>query len=189
MHLFPYKEKSIDGVITGLSRRKPIASFIEANVTKVTSAHGIYCIDRNIASICHLMGDVGDFLVIHFIGYKVKMTGYSMQNREGGYWNPLNWVLKGSNNFIDFTQIDAQNLADNDANCASLIIRSFSKTSDSFFSYFMLETTGKNCGQNTVFNLAEFEVFGYLKKDSVASCSVTKHSMFHIYISIFLLVK
>lgn len=194
MRHFPFKENSIDGVITGLSRIKPVANFIEANVTKLfSSAYGVKCVDRNADTYCHTgsNGATGDYLFIHFLGYKVKMTGYSMQNRKGesGYWNPLTWVLKGSNNFIDFQQIDTQGMADNNANCAAGIIRSFQKTSTSFFSYFMLQTTGKNCQKNNVFNLAEFEVFGYLKKDIAASCSGTRHSMLYIFLSIFLFVK
>ena len=113
-----------------------------------------------------------------------------MQNREDGYWNPIKWTLKGSNNFIDFQDLDRKNLESNNANCAGNITRSFIATSDEYFSYFKFETNGKSCGGCNYFNLAEFELFGYLKKDNILTCHISKDSLIiHLSLPIFLMLS
>ena len=124
---FQYEENSLNGIITNL-KNSYYNIYYELKATVNPQYYylgGIYCIDRNSSSFCHSTNSSTAYFELFFSGYKVILEGYSIQNRDGYFWDLLNWKVQGSNDHISYYDLDIQNLIESEEYCGKNKIRSY----------------------------------------------------------------
>ena len=194
---FPYKENSLEGVF-GLGVRTfkfPIRYGVSLSSAPSIDHKVENCFDGNPLTICHTDAYLNgtEYLQIQFYDFKFKIEGFAIQNRPDGYWNPLNYVIQGSNDGINFVNISFFNEISTEV-CNSGGIRTRRISTNFLFSFFRLRTTGAACTWNDgmisnkyLFNMAEFDLFGYFGNDCFCT-QIQKQTVFYISIAWFIML-
>jgi hypothetical protein len=167
---FPYKEKSLDGVFGFGVRTQNFHIKYEVVLSSEFTIPfpAENCFDGNLSSFCHTdSSETGpQYLQIHFSDVKFKIEGFAIQNRHDGRWNPLNYVIQGSNDGINFAVLGSFNEISSEV-CNPGATRTRRISTNLWFSYFRLRTTGMACGwyeghpsNKYNLNIAEFDLFG-----------------------------
>ena len=167
----PYVDNSLNGIITHIKNNySNFFSKIKATIAPDYGHPAKRCIDRDSQSFCHSHNSSKAYLEVYFPKYKVILDGYSIQNRIGYYWDILNWKMMGSNDGINYYDIDTQNFLESSEYCGNNMIRSFPVFTYTGYSYLRLQQTGGSCGTKSsgdfYFNLAEIEFFGTIISDN-----------------------
>lgn len=164
---FPYIEKSLDGVFGCGIRKLKLNIRYEANLSSQYS-NGAYpvsnCFDGNSGSFCHTLANDGEYIQVHFLDSKFKIEGFAVQNRHDGCHNPLNYMIRGSNDGSNFHNISLFEEEKSEV-CANGLIRTNRVNTSHKYSYFRLQMTGLSCyGTQPWLNLAEFDLFGSFRE-------------------------
>ena len=163
---FPYKDKSLDGVFGYGIRTLKLNIRYEANLSTeyFDGNHPVSkCFDGDPSTFCHTNDSTEwQYLQIRFVDLMFRIDGFTIQNRNAKNWDPLNYVIQGSTNGNNFTNISE--FHDNsDEVCIPWHVRSNRIHTNKRYNYFRLQTIGHPCnreGQEVYFNIAEFELFG-----------------------------
>ena len=163
---FPYQKGTLNGLFGVGIRKLKLDIKYEANLSsyydeqKYPTSHRF---DGNAATFCHTAGtsNIPQYLEIHFIETPFKIEGFAMQNRNSSGWDPLNYVIQGSNDGKIFKVIkDFQDVSTEV--CKPNLIRTNRVYTSAKYHYFRLNTTSRPCNaaSGSYFNLAEFDLFG-----------------------------
>ena len=181
---FPYRENTLDGVFGKGIRTNHLNIKYNVKLSTVyeNTLYASYCFDGNASTFCHSdnKNTEKEYLQIHFIGRKFRIEGIAMLNRKGKFWDPLNYVIQGSNNGIKFDTLGTFN-EDATKVCNNANNRTRTITTNNIYSYFRLQTTGSPCNINStikakVFNIAEFDLFGSFINVICQELNCNKHS-------------
>ena len=161
---FPYQHDTLNGVFGIGIRKLKLDIKYEASLSSTYLVFSIEnCFDGNFSTFCHTPGEAELYMTIHFLDLPFKIEGIAMQNRNGSYWDPLNYVIQTSHDGKTFSTIKEFN-DNSDEVCKSLHIRTRRVRSSSKYEYFRFRQTTKSCNtnedKNLFFNLAEFDLFG-----------------------------
>ena len=160
---FPYHDKSLDGVFGYGIRKLNLNIKYEANLSTLYGSGGYpasNCFDGDPETFCHTQSNEGEYIQVHFLDSSFRIEGFAVQNRQFGYHNPLNYVIKGSNDGNNFHIIRSFNENPSEV-CVNGLIRTNRVNTLTKYSYFRLQMTGLSCvGDEPWLNLAEFDLFG-----------------------------
>ena len=165
---FPYVENKIEGVF-GKGIRKGVKINYSTLLSPELSGFPVSnCFDGKNSTFCHTENVPGvkqHYLQIQFLDLKINIIGFAIQNRQGNYWDLLNYDLQGSNNGVNFRTIKHFN-EDSSQVCISGKTRTNRVSTLAYFSYIRFLKTGDRCNANKEnepsFNIGEVDLYGTL---------------------------
>ena len=185
---FPYHENSLDGVFGYGAKKLNIKIAYEARLSS-SYVSGYYpaanCFDGNPGTICHTNGNAGKYVHVRFPYSKFKIEGFALQNRADQCHNPLNYVIRVSNDGSTFDNISYFEENQSEV-CKGGQIRTHRVKAKAKYSYFRLEMTGVSCnGITRNLNLAEFDLFGSFGEMSMCLQSIKRSNSFFSHVMSF----
>ena len=129
---------------------------------------------------CSVVGSPNQSFSIHFVGFRVQMTHYTIKSRTASKYDmPKGWVIQGSNdrnvNISDWKEIDKVEGENSLLECGSIKTFTLNNNHDSFSSYRFVQHV-KNDNERDVFTLSKIEVYGQIVYPSFFSCKLGKYS-------------
>ena len=140
----------------------PQPSKIEVSASSVQFGNVATLSDRQDTEFYTTTGGQDGWVKVHILTGKLKCNHYSIRNRyryDNDAGSALrNWKLQGSNNDIDWVDLDIQ--TNNTSLIASSQWLTLSSISSESYCYFRLLETGVNSSGNYAICLSEIEVYG-----------------------------
>ena len=162
---FPYEEKKLSGIFGKGIRKKAVNLAYKVKLYPTLGGYpASNCFDGNSASFCHTYSkslSTPQYLEVQFLDVKARIEGYAIQNRhEPNMWNPLNYVIQGSNDGVNYENITNKN--EDSSVCGASLLRTYRIYPRKSYFIIRLLKTGNSCyGCYDAFNIAEFDIFGY----------------------------
>ena len=100
------------------------------------------------------------FVQVHFLQHQLKLTNYTLKSHSGLGNFFMSWVLEGSNNGIDWIQLDSHE------NCNDLkgpsLVHTYSCKDAPPMTFFRIQQTGETSSHANYLIIAKMELFGTL---------------------------